>query len=535
MLILAREGKRLKRSKIDAIKTSRRTLLKSLAAMLALPPAQAIANSFLTDAGSAPKALTKSFKVSAWKGDDFTLGHRLRINDLPPLKPGTDTEKTVDYVIVGGGMSGLAAAYYLQSENFILLEQYAEPGGQSRGGSFQGIDYSLGPAYIGTVDGIYGELFADLGISAVKLDASRNSFMWQKLWEIGPESKALSLNKQFKLLKEELAHLDKVRSDSGEQSPPTTGVALNKLDALPMSECLKSYEPDFINLMDAFIRSSLCGGISQVSALAGYSALSEIFEPAYVFKGGNPCIAKALAERIEQTGSGRIICDAFVWKVSMNEDGAEIIYSHKDNSTHKIKCKAVILTTPPLVAWRQLHAVSDMLKAQLMKFRFGSYLVANLLFSRKVFTGSYDSFLSGGISDIIIAETPYIGSGSYSPEMGSVLTVYRPFPWGTEGRSLLETGDRQAIANQLLTELLPVIPAIDNHLEEVVLSRWGHAMAIVDPGYFQRTAKVTKEVEDTRLALAHCSISGGPAAEAAIQGANIAVKRLKKQLLPGQR
>lgn len=45
-------------------------------------------------------------RVLPWAGDDFTLGHRLRDGDVPRVLD--KAEKTVDVVIVGGGMAGLA-------------------------------------------------------------------------------------------------------------------------------------------------------------------------------------------------------------------------------------------------------------------------------------------------------------------------------------------------------------------------------------------------------------------------------------------
>ena len=53
----------------------------------------------------------------------------------------------VPLVIVGGGISGLFSAYLLRAHQPVLLESAPRFGGNSRGESWNGIDYSIGAAY----------------------------------------------------------------------------------------------------------------------------------------------------------------------------------------------------------------------------------------------------------------------------------------------------------------------------------------------------------------------------------------------------
>src|SRR4030095_69300 len=119
----------------------------------------------------------KSYKLAPWTGDDFTLGHKLRMDELPAMP--ADSERTVEFVIVGGGIAGLTSAYFLRDHNYLLLEQYDELGGQARGRTYRGIDYSLGAAYMGSADGIHGKLIDELGITPVELPPTKNSWLWQ--------------------------------------------------------------------------------------------------------------------------------------------------------------------------------------------------------------------------------------------------------------------------------------------------------------------------------------------------------------------
>ncbi|MGH7192678.1 MAG: FAD-dependent oxidoreductase, partial [Candidatus Saccharimonadales bacterium] len=149
---------------------TRRDFLKALIVGLSAGEYRLAMQAARAATGDAPKGGSKEPKLSEWAGDDPTLGHRFRNGDLPKDFP-QQPEKSVDFVIVGGGMGGLTAAHYLKDHDVLLLEQYDALGGQSRGGFFKGLAFSYGAAYVSNVDGIYGKLYEELGIKAEKLPA----------------------------------------------------------------------------------------------------------------------------------------------------------------------------------------------------------------------------------------------------------------------------------------------------------------------------------------------------------------------------
>lgn len=466
-----------------------------------------------------------NYKLKPWTGDNFTLGHRLRLNDLPkfPAKP----EKTVDFVIVGGGVSGLTAAYQLKDHDFLLLEQYADLGGHARGSSYHGIDYSYGAAYCGPIDDIYGELYSAIGIEPVPLTADRNSFRWNNEWIVGTEGDgSKSLHKEFKKLLEECKPIWEALPPEMEPEKLNTE-ALNKLDQTLMVQCLQGYSKEFIQLIDSFCKSSLNGNLQQLSGLAGYGLLADLVHTTHVFKGGNPAIARGLAKKVEAAGSNRCIKNCFVWNIEMKDGGASILYTTADGTTHRVDCKHVIVATSPLVASRQLKHIPDQTKAKLMSFRFGSYLVANVCMKEKLFNGSYDCFAGPPYSfaDITVAETPYMKTNTYNPSMGSVLTIYQPYSAGSEGRMILMQGDAPKIASSITTQLDKLIPGALKQIEEVTLTRWGHALAIIGPGYFARLAGL-QNLPDAPYSLAHSSVWGWPAVESAIRGGRLSAQRV---------
>src|SRR5205814_1143473 len=153
--------------------SSRRQFLANLGLLFA----SGLSGSILEADANPAVASKPQYKLSPWTGDNFSRGHALRDGQLPAFPK--NAERTVDFAIVGGGLSGLTTAYYLRNHDFLLLEQYDELGGQARGGSYRGLDYSIGSAYVGTVSGIYGELWRDLGITPAEIPTTKNAWYWE--------------------------------------------------------------------------------------------------------------------------------------------------------------------------------------------------------------------------------------------------------------------------------------------------------------------------------------------------------------------
>jgi hypothetical protein len=103
--------------------------------------------------------------ASVFSGDDPTAGHYLRDNVLTPA--GIKPERSVKLAIVGGGSSGLACAYLFRQDQPVVLERAARFGGNAKGESWGGVDYTIGAAYLTEGDEssrLLKEFYQPLGI-----------------------------------------------------------------------------------------------------------------------------------------------------------------------------------------------------------------------------------------------------------------------------------------------------------------------------------------------------------------------------------
>jgi len=501
---------------------SRRHFLRGLGGMLAA--------AYVLDGGPAVgKPLAKgnqTYILSPWTGDDFTLGHRMRSGDGPSLPK--HSEKKVDFVIVGGGMAGLASAYQLKNENFLLLEQYDELGGTSRGGETNGLFYSMGAAYYSQEEGPVAQLVDKFGLKPAVLGPDKNSFYFEKKWTNGVSgSDSNLLYRNFKRLRKDLISIMASINDE-EPCIPVQNAEMLRLDKINFASILTAYDPEFRQFVDRILMSSACADSERTNALAGSILANDFFNNSFVLPGGNPALARALAANIHS--QERLKRDCFVWSVEIKNEGASIVYSDKAGKMHRVDCKHVIMATLPMVTGRILSGVKNEAKASLFWFRYGSYLVANIICKKRVFKGSYDNFVPSpfDFTDMTVAETPYLKNSSYRDSMGSVLTVYHPWQPGTMGRAVLQEGNRTKLASDIVKALGELIPDLHRNINKIVLTRWGHAINIAQVGYYERISKINSSFGDS-YTLSHSSLQGIQCVESAILAGNLAADRALKK------
>jgi len=449
---------------------------------------------------------TDQYALKPWAGDDFTLGHKLRDGDLPKLP--LESERKVDFVIIGGGMAGLACAHFLRNENVLLLEQYAQTGGTSSGGSYRGIDYSMGAVCTGSNDGNHKKLYDELNIAPAVVPEGDIAWRYDGHWQLG-QTGAGNFYKELSRLKSELHGADRT-----------------KLDKTTFKDWLSSSDPKFASLMDNICRSWSCAGSDQVVGSVGLGIMDALSTPSYVFEGGNSGIARALFHNLEKSGSGRCQTSAFVWKVEKQGNGGSVVYSDKAQRLHRIEARHVVVCTPPFITRRIVSGLPDKLLKNFAKLEYGAIVVGNFCMKKKVFNNPYQSFADGNFpfSQMIMAETPYQIKGSYKPEMGSVLTVYHPFCTGAAGRARLLGTDRKKLAESLVKRLGELVEGFQGSLEEVVLTRWGHAFVIPRAGVSEALSEI-KGVNPEWMTFAHSTAAGYQSLGGAIHSAKYASDR----------
>ena len=423
-------------------------------------------------AASVPHTSRPSFEL---RSETFEYCHEVR--DSVPLhapKP----SRSVDVVVVAGGLSGLTAAYRLRDRNVLLLEKEPQVGGNARSDSWEGIQYPIGASYTHSGSSPMA-LYHEIGLAPIRRVAGSGSaiacYKGQKIldpWgdgfkQVHPEA-AASLA-QFK---KDVYAID-VEAHKA------------KLDAIVFRDMLKPYDPAVVKWMD--IHGEWLGGSSgEVSAYAGIlfaryflgESLGVLLsqkrkdDEHFQFVGGLGPASDALARRIEEAGVGRILVNATVYRVQ-NTDAGDVLVSYMHQAEPvTVRARACIVAAPKLIAARIVTGLPALQKEAMLAFRYIAYTTVVAGFPEMVIRDP-----SGRMLD-----EPLVGTWSladighqstHDPKAKSAVRAILPL--GGERRPALLTDDgARDVAYEFADYLERYYPGSRERILEMRVYRRGH-------------------------------------------------------------
>ena len=493
------------------------------------------------------------------------LGHRLRDGGFPAP---SETRKT-GVLIVGGGISGLSAAWKLAKsavDDFVVLEMESEAGGNSRAGQSPLVAYPWGAHYLPlpTQEAIaVRELLAELGVlqgdpAAAKpvyderyLCATPQERVYRNgLWEEGLlphrglEASELAQQRRFH---DRMEELKQARGRDG-----------RRLFAIPMA--LSSADPEWRALDRVSFRQWLNdNGFSaptlhwlanyacrddygtaydQVSAWAGLhyfacrngEAANAAADTVITAPDGNAWLARGLAQK----SGDRVVTGAAVWRIEEGKSGVtvDVLLGEK---TIRFEARQLIWAAPAFVLPRVWPAIPAELKSASLAGDYAPWLTANLHLSDL----PEERFGAPAAWDNVFYDSPGLGYVTATHQLirrrlsGTVLTYYRALHdvSPAEGRRLLLETPREAWVDGILAELERVHPDIRRLATRVDLFRNGHAMRRPVPGsLFHAQREKMADFRSQRITLAHADLSGFSLFEEAQYRGVLAAERVVQRL-----
>jgi len=437
-----------------------------------------------------------------WLGPDPARAHRLR----EAVPGGEARQRQAQGLVIGAGIAGLACARQLHRAgvDVALLELDDAAGGHSRPGSLGGLPCPLGAHYLpqpGPRLPEIQDLLVELGAAervqgrwqakdAFEVHAPAERRWDGQRWQPGllPPPASSAAREQHR----RFAHLVRDAQQLGFAVPSQRapfGAAHRELDAQPFDRWLARHgisEPGLRWYLDYCCRDDYGAGSDVVSAWAGlqYFASRHGFDahddeqrdpppPQLTWPQGNGWLVERLAAGLplhtvrvalqldEERESVRLRC----WTPEGLEDWS---------------ARQAVLAVPLFVAQRLCRRPPAALAAT--RLQRAPWLVANLLLDAPLL----DRVGMPPAWDSVIQHSPTLGyvnaqHQGLDPRPGpQVLSLYWALPPG-ERSALLSDSAAQWAARALAT-LRPVHPDLDERLQAVRLTRWGHAMAVPTPG-----------------------------------------------------
>jgi len=433
--------------------------------------------------------------------------------DLPPA-----TGELLDCVIIGGGISGLAAAWKLRrmgARNILVLEKNDRTGGQCRRiTTDDGRSASQGSAYASIpYTRLLTELYTDLEIVTGTLEDGRPlvdpAYLLAKPWArhwIGHqwyddpwESEAAlgglpysdGIIEDFRTLRE---IVEWWWDFEGSDEKPALALPISDasrdddvlwLDGQTLAEYLQweGLDPEVAEFFRPLFRSVFSLAPDEVSAYAGVGFLTDEvltgdeYDSVICRPGGNAVIAEGIARLV---GEERILTNRFVLRAVNSGDEVHVSYLENGQPT-TIRARTAIYASPRMMA---PYILPDLPSPQ-ERFNYGAYIVANIHVSETPPDLAYANEVHGDFffTDFTVADWAGLEDPVNAPlSRPNILTIYAPqTQW--DARSRLLSTPLEEFEAQIFEDLERVLPGVGDIATAFDLFRWGHPMVQARPGF----------------------------------------------------
>ncbi|XGC79919.1 flavin monoamine oxidase family protein [Bdellovibrio bacteriovorus] len=406
----------------------------------------------------------------------------------------------LEVAIIGGGISGLSAAYYLRNKKMVLLEQDTRLGGNSKGELYKDVCYSIGAAYIcePAAEAPLAGLLNELGITdKARRETSEETSVFFKnaikspFWQgaTAPGSEA-----DFKKLHKRLVEIYNEADFSFE------GDFAKEYDQLTVDQWVEKefgdLHPHLKEYMQLYGWSSFCGSTEELSAFQYLGFLSAETGAILAFPGGNAYIAHKMAQQTrKEAGENSLRTGCMVLRVQTDKDSVTVLYVDEMNVLKKIRAKHVIMACPKFVARRLLPEMSDEQSTAAKFLPYRAYLVGNVLTKKPIQSPSFELYCLQG--NVPPAPTPMrrgdrnfsdICFGSWAQQDKTehgVLTLYHGIPYDGARQFLFNPNSHDKYKSKYLADIEPVLASLKLSAQDIHgirLTRWGHAVPLSQKG-----------------------------------------------------
>jgi oxygen-dependent protoporphyrinogen oxidase len=455
-------------------------------------------------------------------GEDNRICHQVRDGKVFTRPPASAKH---DVIIVGGGVSGLTAAYRLQHRDFLLLEKEPHWGGNAYAMEYEGTTYATGSAFL--VNDEYAYPFAkEIGLELLPVNSPDASII---RGELVPDTWGEGLDKlpyppavrdSFKKFKQEMLAIDVAKR--GKE-------IYNK----PFSDFLKAYPVELKQWWDSFGPSNWGATSEDTSAGLAIDNLQEMVgesrvDDRYTWPGGLGAVTKKLAEILQPKYKDRMQTGATIVAVVPEKEEVHVTYM-LGGELKTVAAKAVIMATPKFITRRIVEGLPEKQSEAMHQIRYIPYPVVNLIFDRPVFNHGYDTWCPGNtFTDFVVADWVIQKQPGYRQKF-NIISCYTPMKEEDRGYLLNEIGARKIAAN-VLADFQKLMPGLNVDPIEVHIYRRGHPLYMSTPGLYTQVQPLARHPMD-RVFFANTDSEGPESTtNAGILAAQRAVKEVEARL-----
>jgi protoporphyrinogen oxidase len=478
-----------------------------------------------------------------------SLGHRLRSRDFPA--PSEFLKK--DIVIVGGGVSGLSAAYHLKkhgNKNFMLLELESRAGGNSVWGENSVSRFPWGAHYLPLPSPKNKPLLEFLrGADVITGQDARGLPIYNELYAChDPQERILNggkwssgllpLEKMDSVDHAEFERfsdlMDNFHKQVGRDDKPAFTIPLEdsssdpkwtSYDQISMQEFMQQHDFNSRPLnwyVDYCMRDDFGTNLNDVSAWAGihyYAArggqASNLDSHAVLtWPEGNGWLAECLSKSVvENIRSNQIVFNL----ENQTEEVLVDAFDRQAEITRQISAKRVIYSAPRYTAFYTLNGYSEKQPRLKNEFQYSTWFIANVTLHQALLERPATDFRGAALSwDNIRFESEMLGYVVATHQNvkrfnnETVITLYWPLTGlnGTEARRWAERRTPSEWREDVLRELEAMHPGVSTAIQSIETKIWGHAMIQPRVGFIHGEARRLAHEDYGHVTFAHTDMSG---------------------------
>ena len=473
-------------------------------------------------------------------GANFKVGHLLRtgISEIPK------ETKTIETIIVGGGISGLSAGWYLQKKghtNFLILEMDSSVGGNSSFGQNSTSKYPLGAHYVplpGEDAKYVREFFEEIGIiegyknglpiyNEFHLCSDPNErLFFQGLWQEGLVPSRGIQPEDKKQYKEFFNLIESLKTKKGNDGKPVFTIPLEfsskdkeflELDKQSMFDFLQSkgWTSNYLHWYVEYCcrddygvshkRVSAWAGLHYFASRAGKAANADS-QTVLTWAEGNGF----LVNKLREINQDKILTNALTYRI-IKLDGKNFsvdVYNPETQKSIRYKTKNIIYAAPRFTAKKVIQGYENSITDTL---EYSPWLIANITLNKKPSGNgvplSWDnvSFYSRSLGYIVANHQDLTTNRNQV-----VITYYLPLDTNDPKTERLTAyrKDKEDWMEILLPDLEKMHRGITNDIAEVDLWIWGHGMISPSIDYLWNEKRQKMLSDFQGIEFAHSDMSG---------------------------
>jgi protoporphyrinogen oxidase len=496
-----------------------------------------------------------------FNGDDISRPHDMLWNKTGYIasKGGIPREiEELPLVVVGGGVAGLSAAYFLRDLKPTLLEGAPTFGGNSKGEKFGNSTYSIGAAYLvkpdegSDVEAFLQELNLDSQLReehgddmTVQYNGQIQRPFWEGATAPGSAIQFQKVQQTFRRILEE-KYPDIPRFDGSSISDEE----FNRWDSMTFEQWLRTefgtLHPHVEEYLQLYSWSSFCGSLDEISAAQMLNFVTSETESILALPGGNAAITEKVYTKLEdELGPQNLRGGCMVLDIAPVGDGVRIVYEDGQGVLKAIQTKACIFAGPKFVAGKLIDNMPTEQRRAIESIKYRAYIVANLLLKEKIQSPTYELYcLKGVVPERPMAMSPSdrkftdICFGSWAAEPNAergIVTVYKALPYDGARQFLFSPFAHQKNRNQVMSQIPEVLAALgldESAIDGVRMTRWGHALPLAEVGGLSSgmADRASESLADGRIVFANQDNWLNPSFECAFAAAQEAAVRIRSVL-----